>query len=168
MSAHSLVSVGCLQDTVWVKVEGRGTFQNSGGLKKYAQDLIKKGYHHFVVDLQHCEMMDSTFMGMLTSICLRLRDEPDGRLEVIGASPRNAGLLTNLGLDQLFSVKQLGDSTAPAVPESLPAEPKENRPATSGEMLQAHEALTQAAPENAVRFRDVLELLQAEAESSSH
>jgi anti-sigma B factor antagonist len=157
-----LVSVGCSKDTVWVRVEGRGTFQNSGGLKAYAQEMIGRGFNHFVVDLGECEMMDSTFMGMLTSICLRLRDANGGHLEVVGASLRNASLLSNLGLDQLFSVKPQGDPTAVKLPAGIAAEESDNRPATSGEMRLAHEALAEAVPENAVRFRDVLELLQAE------
>lgn len=162
MNAKSLVSVGCSKDTVWVRVEGRGTFQNSGGLKAYAQEMIGRGYNHFVVDLGGCEMMDSTFMGMLTSICLRLREANGGQLEVVGVSARNSSLLSNLGLDQLFSVKRQGDPTAVKLPGEIAAEHSDTRPATSGEMLLAHEALAEAVPENAVRFRDVLELLQAE------
>jgi anti-sigma B factor antagonist len=163
LSARSLVSVGCSQNTVWVKVEGRGTFQNSGGLKTYAVDMIQQGYRRFVVDLEQCEMMDSTFMGMLTSISLRLRDCGDGGMEVVGASPRTSGLLANLGLDQLFSVKKAGDPTAAAAPLSLPAHEEAPRPASAHEMLAAHEALAEAAPANAIRFRDVLELLQKES-----
>ncbi len=129
-----------------------------------------RGYSRFVVDLGGCEMMDSTFMGMLTSISLRLREQKRGGLEVVGASVRNATLLNNLGLDQIFSVKQAGDPSAPEVPKNLPEGSAEEsvggRAATSKEMLMAHEALAKATPENAVRFRDVLELLQAETGST--
>ena len=50
---------------VWIRVEGKGTFQNSPGLKDFSRRMIETGKRAFVVDLQRCPAMDSTFMGTL-------------------------------------------------------------------------------------------------------
>ena len=36
---------------VWIRVEGKGTFQNSPGLKDFSRRMIETGKRAFVVDL---------------------------------------------------------------------------------------------------------------------
>lgn len=164
------ILIGCVEDTVWVRVIGRGTFQNSGGFKSYARKLMGKGYAHFSVDLSECDLMDSTFMGMLTGLAVQLREEGRGSLQVVAANPRNAGLLSNLGLDQIFVVFPEGDKNAPQCPsDSVTDEQTElvSAPAGAREMLEAHKSLVEADATNAARFRDVLELLEKEADEQA-
>src|SRR5450631_2319235 len=59
---------------VWIRVEGRGSFQNSPALKEFSRKLIDEGRRKFVVDLKSCLAMDSTFMGTLAGLAIRLRD----------------------------------------------------------------------------------------------
>ena len=93
--------------TVWIRVEGKGTFQNSGGLKEFSKTLIADGRRDFVVDLENCPAMDSTFMGTLAGLALRLREAGGGRLWVKNCNERNEDLLAGLGLDALFSADPL-------------------------------------------------------------
>lgn len=153
-----------------MRVIGRGTFHNSGGFKNYARKLNERGYSHFSVDLHECDLMDSTFMGMLTGLALHLRQGGHGSLQVVGANPRNAGLLANLGLDQIFVVYGEGDPEAPRCPAAVSNQAGAELPPGSvdaKEMLEAHQNLVVADAENAVRFRDVLELLEKEAEGKN-
>jgi hypothetical protein len=79
----------------------------------------------------------------------------------VRANTRNFSLLEGLGLDHLFQVEP-----EPAAP--LPSDlqkagipgvaPEEQRIA----ILEAHEALIDANPRNAVRFQDVIEYLRQE------
>ena len=148
---------------VWVRVEGKGSFLNSGNLKEFAQEMVNRGYREFVIDLEHCAMMDSTFMGTMAGVALRLKELGHGHLHVVHCGNRSFDLLSGLGLDQIFSIHSNG-STAPAC-ESLgsgagvepPAESKKDQAQT---ILEAHEALCQAAPENFLRFKDVLDYLK--------
>jgi anti-anti-sigma factor len=166
VSKTSSVLVGCVERTAWVKVEGRGTFQNSAGLKEYVKQMIQRGFRDFVVDLQDCEQMDSTFMGTLAGVALRLREIGQGGLKAINVNERNLGLLSSLGLDQLFQVEAAANTN-----ETLPEEPqlKEAVPSTPVDpstqkqtVLEAHEALAEADSANAVKFRDVLDFLRQE------
>ncbi len=129
---ESSIQVGVNGPAVWVKVEGKGSFLNSGNLKEFAREMLNRGYREFVIDLAHCAMMDSTFMGTMASVALRLKELGHGHLHVVHCGSRSQELLSGLGLDQIF------DET----------------------ILEAHEALCEAAPENLFRFKDVLDYLK--------
>ncbi len=161
MSKVSSILVGSANETVWVKVEGRGTFENCQCLKEFSRRMIQRGHSEFVLDLEKCELMDSTFMGTLAAVAFNLRDANAGGLRVVRANRRNFSLLESLGLDHLFTV--VPDPTDPA-PASLHVSPTcENAPeVTKADILVAHEALVEADPRNAVRFQDVIEYLKQE------
>ena len=150
------MQVGLADKVVWVRVDGRGTFQNSAGLKEFAAEMTRRGHREFVVDLGSCELMDSTFLGTLTGIALGLR--PDGRLTLVRANARNRDVLRNLGLDRIFTVEDAAPAHEPEAMRS--AEPGAPQPARRETIVEAHENLVAASPENAVRFKDVLEFLQ--------
>lgn len=156
MSTPSPVQAGLAGDTVWIRINGRGSFQNSAGLKNFADEMLRRGHHEFVVDLHDCELMDSTFMGTLVGIALKVGEK--GSLTVIRANPRNLNVLANLGLDRILRVAdQVPAAKAPADTIAVPA-------AAIGRdtIVQAHRNLAEINPENAIRFKDVLEFLTAE------
>jgi len=160
---QSSIQVGVNGPAVWVRVEGRGSFLNSGSLKEFAQEMVTRGYREFVIDLQNCAMMDSTFMGTMAGVALRLKELGHGHLHVVHCGNRSRELLSGLGLDQIFSIHSNG-STAPDC-ESLgepvqPEVPNEGKKEQAQTMLEAHEALCQASPENFLRFKDVLDYLK--------
>jgi anti-sigma B factor antagonist len=160
---ESSIQVGVNGPTVWVKVEGKGSFLNSGNLKEFAREMLDRGYREFVIDLADCAMMDSTFMGTMASVALRLKELGRGHLHVVHCRNRSRELLSGLGLDQIFDIHTNG-STAPEC-ESLEHgsgdQLRENRKQEQAQtMLEAHEALCEAAPENLFRFKDVLDYLK--------
>jgi anti-anti-sigma regulatory factor len=87
-----------------VKVEGKGSFLNSDNLKEFARAMLDQGYREFVVDLADCAMMDSTFMGTMARLALRLRELRDGHLHIVHCGSRNQQLLSGLGLDRIFDI----------------------------------------------------------------
>ena len=123
--------------------------------------MIQRGYRDFVVDLRDCEQMDSTFMGTLAGVALRLRELGQGGLRTINVNDRNAGLLSSLGLDQLFHVEGAA-SAVEGQPEKLELHQTTQEKADHDEqkrfVLEAHEALVKADAANEVKFKDVLEL----------
>ena len=147
---------------VWIKVEGKGSFLNSGSFKEFAKQMVDRGYREFVVDLANCAMMDSTFMGTMAGVALRLKELGHGHLHVVHCGTRSRELLSGLGLDHVFNLHPNGSSAPECEALSPPsgdpmAEHKLERAQT---MLEAHEALCQVAPENLFRFKDVLEYLK--------
>jgi anti-anti-sigma factor len=159
VSTPSSILVGTANKIVWIKVEGKGSFLNSAGVKEFAKEMVNRGHREFVVDLRNCPVMDSTFMGTLAMIALRLREIGQGNLRVVNLNERNHDLLTNLGLDQLFSMEELEIKEAtPAIDALKPA--NADRAAQAETMLEAHEALVEADAENLTKFKDVLEYLK--------
>lgn len=126
--------------------------------------MVHRGYRRFVVDLNECELMDSTFMGTLAGIALRLRELGQGDLQVVRVKERNESLLSNLGLNHLFQVLGEGDPATPEPPDKGRLETTQSGPSagttTHATVLSAHEALVEADADNAARFRDVLEYLK--------
>jgi len=159
----SSIQVGVRGATVWVRVEGKGSFLNSGNLKEFAREMLDRGHREFVVDLADCVMMDSTFMGTMASVALRLKEIGQGHLHIVHCKNRSQELLSGLGLDQIFDIHDNG-ARAPEyealeqVPGGRPPEAKKKEQAET--MLDAHEALCEAAPENLFRFKDVLDFLR--------
>ena len=134
---QSSIQVGVNGPAVWVRVEGKGSFLNSGNLKEFAREMVNRGYREFVVDLQNCAMMDSTFMGTMAGVALRLKELGHGHLHVVHCGHRSRELLSGLGLDQIFSIHSNG-STAPDC-ESLGATARAARRRTRQKQEQAQD-----------------------------
>jgi anti-sigma B factor antagonist len=159
---QSSIQVGVNGKSVWVRVEGKGNFLNSGNLKDFTREMVKRGYREFVFDLENCAMMDSTFMGTMAGVALRLKELGHGHLHVVHCGQRSRELLTGLGLDQIFDMHANG-SAAPRcelLPNESTPEPAVQKQEQAKQMLDAHEALCQVVPENFSRFKDVLEYLK--------
>lgn len=158
MEIQDQVLVGDTGKTVYVCVEGRGNFQNSHPLKEYALGMMAQGRHHFVLNLEKCVAMDSTFMGVLAGLALNLRKNHHSALKVVNLSPHNRELLETLGLMPLVEV---ADAAAACPPSADPlkkggADKKE----MAKHMLEAHETLSQMSEMNQVKFKNVIQYLQ--------
>jgi anti-sigma B factor antagonist len=161
VSLPASILVGVTGKAVYVKVRGKGSFQNSPALKEFAREMFERGHRSFVIDLTDCPVMDSTFMGTLAGLALRLRESGSGSLLVCNVNERNSDLLRNLGLNNLFAVESKADLAAQTAPEStLSADSNLSRLDHAACMIEAHEALVDADPENFARFKDVLEYLK--------
>ena len=169
MNPNPTILVGCNQKVVCIRVQGKGSFQNSTGIKKFANAMIDRGHRNFVVDLADCPVMDSTFMGTLTGVALRLHGIGQGDLHVINSNERNTGLLEGLGLDQILSLENGSspvcdecESLRPDASDALPpdAVAPVDRRAVTETMIAAHQALVDADPQNFCKFKDVLEYLK--------
>lgn len=162
------ISVGGVGNWVCVRVVGRGTFQNSQPLRKFALEKIDQGREEFIVDLGQCQGMDSTFLGVLAGIGLRLRQAGrDATVHVVNINPRNLELLQTLGLDRLFIINS-GAPPLSAEPDyhkladtdlTHPTHPLD-KDETTDLMIEAHDNLIQADERNASRFKELARFLR--------
>jgi len=170
------ISVCCLTGAVHVRVVGRGTFQNGQPLRRFALEMIEKGATECVVDLGPCDGMDSTFLGVLAGIGLRLnQNNGHDRMLVANVSNRNLELLQTLGLDRLFTIAPAGSSPAYECPDTaafqrLPDSDisQFNKPLNKNDtadlMLEAHDNLIQADTRNLAKFKDLTTFLRDRVE----
>jgi anti-sigma B factor antagonist len=174
----SRILVGMIGRVFWMRVEGKGTFQNSMQAKSAFQGVMARGVKNFVVDLDRCPMMDSTFLGMLTGAALSVKTttpppvENEG-LSVLNANQRNIQLLTSLGLDNILSLDIEGkmwsterERASAALKQCEEAQPCEKEVQTM-HILDAHKTLSGINAENEVRFHDVIEFLEKELQAQT-
>jgi anti-anti-sigma factor len=145
---------------VWIRIEGRGSFQNSSALKEFTRKLIDEGRRQFIVDLKNCTAMDSTFMGTLASLAIRLKGG-GGDLWVVNRNERNTELLAGLGIDTLFSDKPLPAAHNGDCREAI--HHAADKAATREIIHEAHAACIAVDPRNADKFKDVIEHIKASA-----
>jgi anti-sigma B factor antagonist len=166
----------------FVKVVGRGSFQNASCLKAFYQKLLKNGVNRFVIDLDACTYLDSTFLGTLLPLGRQLKAAGNGLLHILNVNPRNLELLRNLGLDRLIHID--GRSPVPGlnghgtgtvnlngVNENDLKEidcPIPTRAEAAPAILEAHEALMELDPRNVPKFKDVVEFLREDLEQPAH
>jgi anti-sigma B factor antagonist len=159
MKAGSKILVSCLDYIVWIRVKGNGSSTASTALKDFAKEVIRRGAREFLVDLRDCPAMDSTFIGTLAGISLWLRELGEGCLCVLNLNDRNAESLCSLGLDQFFNMRA---SEIKEEGQVLKIPLRDDRTARAQTVLEAHEALIKAVPENLPKFKDVIRYLEEE------
>jgi anti-anti-sigma regulatory factor len=155
----STVLVAREADLAYIQVNGRGSFQNAGHLKSFYSEVIKNGAQRFVIDLKNCTYLDSTFLGTMTGLGLKLKDSPQGGLQIINATTRNLELMQNLGLDRLFHIQVTGMDYKPEEMQELEKKP-DSKINTGETMLEAHQNLMQWDERNIAKFKDVVDYLR--------
>ncbi len=146
-------------EAVWIKVVGRANINCSVDLKMLVNELSKLNYHLFRLDLKECLLMDSTFLGVLAAMGIKVQQKPTLPLiELLNPNERISGLLENLGVLELFEVIK----DAPVEPNgNYRAQPSVNpSPMEKAQTsVESHKLLSSLNPENEKKFKHVLEFL---------
>jgi len=174
LSSGTSIQVGCVGSVAWLRVEGAATHENTGSMRDFLHRRFEKGYRTFVVDLENCPGVDSTFIGMLYALAKQVaRVDESGTVEVINATGRNERSIRKLGLDHRILIDSDGSRwirERELVRENLEL-PNHCPPLSKREraemVLEAHEALITANEENEKRFCDVVEFLRQELEEEN-
>ena len=146
-----------------IRIIGRANFTSSVDFKALVDELRQKGCKCFVLDLSECMLMDSTFLGVLAGLGLKLttaNGEPVRHgVELLNPSPRITELLETLGVLHLFRVTQAAAAPAAATQaqEQVPTNPSKDE--VTRTCLEAHQTLMAISPANAARFKDVAQFL---------
>lgn len=151
-------------DPVVVKINGKASFMNSNPVKELFDQLTGQGKTRFVIDFQQCSGMDSTFLGILAGLGIKLmKMEPPGSVVLCRLGSRNRELVRNLGLHRLLTIDE-GEEVEPgegadkleAVSEGGRLSEVEN----ARLVLQAHENLVEIDASNRTKFQDVISFLK--------
>lgn len=151
-----------MTDTTGVaRIQGRGSFKVSPTLKQFAQRMLDEGRTQLVVDLKHCEGMDSTFMGTLAGLSQRFQKAGGQPVTMTGVSPKLAQLMKTLGLDRLVQLQASSYKAGPDESQQIAAEAPVSSALESAEhILEAHETLVEISPDNLSKFEDCLAFLR--------
>lgn len=167
MTDNDTLDVGETDGYVWVRIKGKGSFVTSPPLKGFVERRIESGEKRFVVDLGQCPAMDSTFMGTLAGLAIRLSRLGGGQLQLNGVCERNRQSLEDLGLDALLEIDPAETEWRAHVEEvrgTLEPLPEETDLSDAAHVLEAHRQLCEVNDENVKKFATVLDVLEQRAE----
>jgi len=150
----------------FIVVNGRGSFKNAPDLKRFGLSVIEMKIVRIYMDMHYCIGMDSTFMGVVAGLAVRLHDAGGG-IDMLNLNARTRGLLHTLGLDQLvtpYMVNQAPEDIREkiaGIEQLMELDRKDaSRRETAETMLEAHETLVEVIPDNLPKFKDVLTFLK--------
>lgn len=160
------ILVATVDTTVCIKLEGRANFASSVDFKRLVNEMREEGKVKFIVDLSACQIMDSTFLGMLAGLGMRISSEElpaeQRPIELLNPTERVADLIDNLGVSNLFHIVECGADrdVAYTVAEQNGAPP--TKLDLSRNCLEAHEILMDLNSENVAKFKDVAKFFAEE------
>ncbi|MCE9615817.1 MAG: STAS domain-containing protein [Lentisphaerae bacterium] len=157
-------------EAAYIRVVGRGSFAMGPALKRFGLAMVQCGRHRFVVDMADCVSLDSSFMGVLAGLALRVNPMPQGCVKLTHVQAQPSRSLRALGLASLLDIHEdaAPGTASPAAPNTVPpdlacldlAAARRDRRVTAETALQAHEDLVAAHAENLPKFKDVLAYLR--------
>jgi anti-anti-sigma factor len=165
-----LLLVAMHHSSALIRVRGRGSFKVGPALKQFGLSAISSGCKQFILDMNECIGMDSTFMGVLAGLALRLKhEEAGGRMVMMNLSPKTLALLETLGLNRLIDAYLEGDTSddlkkrlSDVVDMAALKGSISDQKLTLETMLSAHEDLVKISPGNLPKFKNVMAYLSAD------
>jgi hypothetical protein len=117
-----------------------------------------------VIDFQQCSGMDSTFLGILAGLGIKLmKMDPPGSVVLCRLGNRNRELVRNLGLHRLLTLdegdREPGSESAEGL-EAVEESGKLSEVENARLVLQAHENLVEIDASNKTKFQDVISFLK--------
>ncbi len=148
-----------------IQIQGRGSFKVSPALKDFCQRAVETQERQLVLDMKQCVSMDSTFMGVLAGIALRLKRKDNSRIIMLNMSPQLSSLLETLGLNRIVATgndmdEELRQKLTKAGDGSEIGNGKVSEKKLADTVLAAHEDLVTLCPANELKFQDVLKYLR--------
>jgi hypothetical protein len=78
MASPSATLFVCATDhAAIIRISGRANFSSSVHFKTVVNELYNRGAERFILDLGECATMDSTFLGVLAGIALKLSENQE-------------------------------------------------------------------------------------------
>ena len=146
-----------------IKVAGRANFDYAVPLRELAEKIAPGNWLQF--DMEACETMDSTFMGVLTMLAMKLR-KSGSKVMLINASAQLNKLLRDLGVAKLFNFVAGDDKNAvkSGAAQEVPIAGKASLLSTAQTVVDAHKSLVEADRSNLEKFDKVIEFAEQDVE----
>ena len=148
--------------TALMAIVGNASYVNCGALRTFLHGLAQhEGRMDLAIDFRRCAGLDSTVLGLIAKIAMELTAKsPAGRVVLANLDGRNLDLVKNLGLHHVCEIAETPIPTQTEGAAPLQAGTEGSMCGTDC-LLEAHEALVKAHPENDAKFHDVIESLKA-------
>ena len=157
------LKITAMESGFLIEVKGRANFDYAVPLRELAEKLSSDNWLQF--DMEYCETMDSTFMGVLTMLALKMRKN-GSQVMLINASAQLNKLLRDLGVAKLFKFVS-GDEKSAVSGNGATVMPISGRASmltTARTVVDAHKTLVEADSSNAEKFDKVIEFAEQDVQ----
>jgi anti-anti-sigma regulatory factor len=97
------VEIGTFKSTLCFSVSGYGTFKEATRISQFLKHILKNNhFSHITFDLQDCEKMDSTFMGIIASLACEEESENSVKIQISHCEGVALSCLSDLGLTEFI------------------------------------------------------------------
>lgn len=160
---------------VFLRVVGRASFAISPSLKQFGDAIVNHPCKRFVLDMAECESADSTFLGILAGLSMRLKKSAGVPMIMVNLSSKIYEAVSLLGLNRIIECYPAGMCPAELQEklqrvdqlERIEIEQAEKRVAAET-ILEAHTDLARLDERNHSKFKDLLSLLQNDLKKKEH
>ena len=155
--------VNSTKESVFILINGKATFLNASTFKRFIDASIKDFHPFFVIDFKNCTGMDSTFLGILAWLGMKIRESKHRSFLIVrNLNKRNTELFQNLGLHNFISTEEAlrAEGTDCADSEQAFTPLEETQKFQAMDILDAHKNLVLASKSNALLFKDVIKILE--------
>lgn len=166
MNKESTYQVCATGKEVFVRIKEKASYLNCAPLRSFLYETVEEGNRNFVIDFQNCSSMDSTFLGILVGLSLKLRKlDEKGNLTLLNLIGRNLETVENLGIHKIANVSSEFISS----PDELKnLKVKNISQQTCPKLIyDAHKTLMDLNEKNSRIFRDVVNYLEQKVEDSA-
>lgn len=167
MNKESHYQVHVTPEKAIVRVFQKASYLNCGPLRSFFEESMLSGRRNYIVDFQDCSSMDSTFLGILVGLALKLRKfEDEGYLTLVNLRGRNLETVQNLGIHK---IAEISSEETPSDLQGLDElkNGQVNGAACSETIYQAHKTLMELNEKNSRMFCDVVNFLERQKEDSA-
>ena len=151
------------QNTCVLKVLTKASYTNCEPVRIFFDQQFESGKKTFIVDFDNCSSVDSTFLGILVGLALKLRSsDPKGKLILVNLRERNLQTVKNLGIHRIAQVSSFKVNDKKDL-INLNSEKLEK--AVDSETIHfAHKTLMELNAKNLKVFCDVVSFLEKDLE----
>lgn len=159
MNKESYFQVHVGQRSDFLKILSKASYLNCGPLRSFFNERLKAGQSCFVIDFQDCKSIDSTFLGILVGLALKIKkSDHSGSLTLLNLRGRNLETVKNLGIHKIAVVSSEVCTDSSHL-EALISK-RINGVASSKIIYQAHKSLMNLNEKNLKSFSDVVSYLE--------
>ena len=156
--------VASLGDSVIVSIHGRAVYTTCREFGEFLEKIGKtESIKRLIIDMKGCDGVDSTVLGLIAGACCDFKAR-GAEVVLQRCNERIGEVVNNLGLCALLCYIP-GDAVAAGTEQILSDGDTSEQgasPATNHTILQAHETLMEANPENVARFKQVVDFMRAD------
>lgn len=167
MVREKAIKIGYDEKGIYVEVNGEGTVKQSNSLKKILFNIMDrfKGIKefNFYMNLENCQYVDSTFIGLLLIVNKKLKEMVEKNLIILRPGGYVLDVIKQMGLENILSIEK----DSPPFPKDMQELEIEsiNKVELAMMMYYAHSELAKINEENKQKFENAVNVLKKEIEN---